>query len=87
MKRHSLPAILAAVFVLAGSRAASACAACFGQSDSSMARSLNASIFTLMAFIGVVLIGAVSFFVFLAKKAAASVPAEQPPAPPAQHPS
>ena len=37
-----------------------------------MARSLNASIFTLMGFIGVVLIGAVSFFVFLAKRAAAT---------------
>ncbi len=37
-----------------------------------MARSLNASIFTLMGFIGVVMIGAVSFFVFLAGKAAAA---------------
>jgi cytochrome c oxidase assembly factor CtaG len=84
MKRHSLRALLVAVFLLASGPAALACAACFGKSDSTMARSLNASIFTLMGFIGAVLIGAVSFFVFLAKKAAAAAQAEQPSASPSQ---
>jgi hypothetical protein len=41
-----------------------------------MARSVNASIFTLMGVIGTVLIGAASFFVFLAKRAAATAQAE-----------
>ena len=77
MKRFALPAILTAACVLHGSPAALACAACFGQSDSAMARSLNASIFTLMGFIGVVMIGAASFFVFLARKAAAATRAEE----------
>ena len=55
----------------AGSRAL-ACAACFGKSDSNMARSLNAGIFSLMAFVVTILAGAASFFVFLARKAAAT---------------
>ena len=70
--RLPLAAALAAAILLASRPEAFACAACFGVSDSSMARSLNASIFTLMGFIGVVLFGAASFFVFLAKKASAS---------------
>jgi hypothetical protein len=57
---------------MASSPSALACAACFGKSDSAMARSLNASIFTLMGVIGTVLVGAASFFVFLAKRAAAN---------------
>ena len=54
-----------------------ACAACFGKSDSNMAKSLNAGIFSLMAVIGTVLVGAASFFVFLSRKAAAAARAEQ----------
>lgn len=87
MKSFSLPSILTAACLLQCSPAAMACAACFGKSDSAMARSLNASIFTLMGFIGVVMVGAASFFVFLAKKAAAAARAEQASDPPAQPPS
>ena len=54
-----------------------ACAACFGKSDSNMARSLNAGIFSLMAVVVAVLVGAASFFVFLSRKAAAASQAEQ----------
>jgi hypothetical protein len=53
----------------AGARAF-ACAACYGKSDSAMAKSVNAGIFSLMAIIVTVLVGAASFFVFLARKAA-----------------
>jgi hypothetical protein len=84
MKRIALCILLGVVFVLLSPTPALACAACFGQSDSSMARSLNASIFTLMGVVGVVLVGAASFFVFLAKKAAATSRAEQPKIPPSQ---
>jgi hypothetical protein len=38
----------------------------------------------LMGFIGIVLAGAVSFFVFLAKRAAATPRAESTPPPPSQ---
>jgi flagellar basal body-associated protein FliL len=84
MKRLGFSAILTVTCLLQCTPAALACAACFGQSDSSMARSLNASIFTLMGFIGVVLAGAASFFVFLAKKGAAAARAEQAANSPAQ---
>jgi hypothetical protein len=61
-----------------------ACAACFGKSDSNMARSVNAGIFSLMAVVGTVLVGAASFFVFLSRKAAANSRAESSEGPPAQ---
>ena len=76
--------MLVAALVLVSQTSALACAACFGQNDSSMARSLNASIFTLMGFIGAVLAGAATFMVFLAKKAAATAQAEQTKNPPSQ---
>ena len=84
--KQLLPVLLSGMFIMASESPALACAACFGQSDSTMARSLNASIFTLMGFIGVVLIGAASFFVFLSKRAAASR-TEQTAKPPTQPPS
>ena len=61
MKRLGLTFILGAAFILISETSVLACSACFGQSDSSMARSLNASIFTLMGVIGTVLVGAASF--------------------------
>jgi hypothetical protein len=76
MKRLALCALLSVAFVLLSEMPALACAACFGKSDSAMARSLNASIFTLMGVIGTVLLGAASFFVFLAKRAAATAKAQ-----------
>lgn len=63
--------MITASALMASAPALLACSACFGKSDSNMARSLNASIFTLMGVVGVVLAGAASFFVFLAKRAAA----------------
>jgi len=76
MKRLVFYAMLIVAFVLLSETPALACAACFGKSDSTMARSLNASIFTLMGVIGTVLIGAASFFVFLAKRAATMAQAQ-----------
>jgi hypothetical protein len=64
-----IAAVLTAV--LASPTGAYACAACFGKSDSSMAKSVNAAIFSLMGVIVTVLIGAASFFVFLSRRAAA----------------
>jgi hypothetical protein len=76
MKRVRRSAILPALLLLASHSAVWACSACYGKSDSNMARSLNASIFTLMGVVVTVLGGAASFFVFLAKKAAALAQAE-----------
>ncbi|HEX3626665.1 MAG TPA: hypothetical protein VH280_14720 [Verrucomicrobiae bacterium] len=70
-------ALFSLVFFLASQPSVWACSACFGKSDSAMARSLNASIFTLMGVVGVVLSGAASFFVFLSKRAAAVAAAEK----------
>ena len=78
MKQLAKRLLLGVPFVLLTATPVLACSACFGKSDSTMARSLNASIFTLMGIVGTVLVGAASFFVFLAKRAAAA--AEAPPA-------
>ncbi len=87
MKRLACYAGSSIALVLFFATPAFACSACFGKSDSAMARSLNASIFTLMGVVGIVLVGAASFFVFLARRAAATaqtqateVSSSQPPA-------
>ena len=48
-----------------------ACAACFGQSDSSAAKGMNMGIFSLLLVVVVVLSGIASFFVFVARRTAA----------------
>jgi flagellar basal body-associated protein FliL len=64
-----------------------ACAACFGKSDSTMARSLNAGIFSLMGVIVTVLAGAATFFVHISRRAAAEAQAEQTGKPSAANPT
>jgi ascorbate-specific PTS system EIIC-type component UlaA len=53
---------------------AMACAACFGQSDSAMARGFNWGIFSLLAVVVMVLGTIAGFFVYLARRAAAFQP-------------
>jgi len=62
--------------VLASPSGAWACSACFGKSDATMAKSVNAGIFSLMGVIVTVLAGAASFFVFLSRRAASVASAE-----------
>ena len=50
-----------------------ACAACFGESDSPLARGMNWGIFSLLAVIVCVLGGVASFFVYLGRRASATV--------------
>jgi hypothetical protein len=69
--------IVVGTLLMASAPALLACAACFGKSDSAMARSLNASIFTLMGIVATVLAGAASFFVFLARRAASVARTEE----------
>jgi heme/copper-type cytochrome/quinol oxidase subunit 2 len=49
---------------------ASACASCFGQSDSPMAKGMNAGIFALLLVITSVLLGVAIFFAYLLRRAA-----------------
>ena len=50
--------------------AASACAACFGRSDSPMAKGMNMGIFTLLLFILSVLFAISVFFFYIVRRAA-----------------
>jgi hypothetical protein len=84
MKRLKTLLSVAVLAWLASPGSLLACAACFGKSDANMARSLNAGIFSLMAVVGTVLVGAASFFVFLSRKAAANSRSESSQSPPAQ---
>ena len=54
-----------------------ACAACYGASDSAMAKGMNWGILSLLGVVVVVLGSFASFFVFLGKKAAAAAHEEQ----------
>jgi hypothetical protein len=47
---------------------AHACAACFGQSDSPLAKGMNMGILSLLAVVTFVLGGFVAFFIFLVKR-------------------
>jgi len=76
--------IVVGMLLMASAPALLACAACFGKSDSAMARSLNASIFTLMGIVATVLAGAASFFVFLARRAASVARTEETSSSPSQ---
>ena len=64
--------VLVALGMLAVSKAESvyACAACYGQSDSPLARGMNWGILCLLVVITGVLGGVVAFFVHVGKKAA-----------------
>jgi hypothetical protein len=58
------------------SESVSACAACFGKSDSPLAEGMNWGIFSLLAVVGCVLSGFAAAGIFLVKKSA-SVAAAQ----------
>ncbi len=64
--------ILALVVLLFGLSvpAARACATCYGASDSPMAQGMNMGILTLLVVVATVLFGIVTFFIYVARKAA-----------------
>ena len=51
-----------------------ACSACFGASDSDLAKGMNMGIFVLLGVIVAVLGGIASFFIYLARRAGAQAP-------------
>lgn len=60
--------IVATLLLASTSPMASACTACFGQSDSNMAKGMNMGIAVLLVVITCVLCGVAGFFVYLAKR-------------------
>ncbi len=68
-RRLALLALVALALLLVGVRDASACAACFGASDSKLADGMNAGIFALMGVIGSVLFAIAGFFFYIVRRA------------------
>jgi len=60
------------VAVIAAPQGLLACATCFGKSDSNLARGMNWGIFSLLAVVVFVLGCIAAFFIYLARRAAAS---------------
>ena len=60
--------LFATMLIAANSPVVSACTACFGKSDSNMAKGMNMGIAALLLVITCVLCGVAGFFVFLAKR-------------------
>lgn len=61
--------LVVGALLLVGAPDASACAACFGASDSKLAQGMNAGIFTLLGVIGGVLLAIAGFFFYLVRRA------------------
>jgi hypothetical protein len=55
------------------------CAACFGRSDSTLAKGMNFGILSLLGVITCVLLGVAGFFVFLARQSARAAEANRTP--------
>jgi hypothetical protein len=74
MKSRKLKIVIASALCAAAFQPASlfACAACYGASDSPMAKGMNWGIFSLLGVVAVVLGSVATFFVFIGKKAAAA---------------
>ena len=78
-QKTKLPLLGAVLSLLLRPDTLRACAACYGQSDSSLAQGLNWGIFALLAVVLTVLSGIVAFFVHVARRGAGA--AEAQPAP------
>jgi hypothetical protein len=64
-----LKTLAALVLVALGGGQALGCATCFGQSDSEMAKGMNAGIFVLLGFVALFWAAFGSFFVFIVRRA------------------
>jgi hypothetical protein len=71
-RRHKLAAGALAAALAGKPATLLACAACYGQSDSALARGMNWGILTLLGVVALVLGTLATFFVYLGKRAAAS---------------
>ena len=68
MRRASLTTLVTTLLAIAP-RTALACPVCFGQSDSPLALGINYGILALLGFIGSVLLGFATFFIYLMRRA------------------
>jgi len=66
------------VALLSCAQSAQACAACFGASDSELAKGMNMGIFALLGVIVFVLGAIASFFIYLARRASVHSAAAMP---------
>jgi hypothetical protein len=71
MKKLSLALVISVLLPLVTNTAA-ACTACFGQSDSEMAQGMNWGIYTLLAFVALILGGVTAFFVTIGRRSASA---------------
>ena len=69
-RRFTSLALVALAALLVSALDASACAACFGKSDSKLAEGMNAGIMALLGVVGSVLFAIAAFFVFIVRRAA-----------------
>jgi hypothetical protein len=79
--KHRLTALLLTALTLALvslPNMASACATCFGKSDSRLAHGMNMGILSLLVVVVFVLSAFAAFFVFLARRASMTPPPEDP---------
>jgi heme/copper-type cytochrome/quinol oxidase subunit 2 len=68
MTRHRLTTMVVPLVLVLCTLQASACSACFGQSDSELARGMNFGIMTLLIVVMGVLGAIAAFFVYLVKR-------------------
>lgn len=61
--------LVAALFAFVANQSASACAACYGASDSPLAQGMNWGIMVLLGFIFSVLVGVTGFFIYIIRRA------------------
>jgi heme/copper-type cytochrome/quinol oxidase subunit 2 len=61
--------LLAGVFAFVATQSASACATCYGASDSPLAQGMNWGIMVLLGFISFVLLGVSAFFIYIVRRA------------------
>lgn len=61
--------LFALLFALAAKQSASACATCYGASDSPLAQGMNWGIMVLLGFITFVLVAVSTFFIYIARRA------------------
>lgn len=70
--------LFALLFVVVATQSASACATCYGASDSPLAQGMNWGIMVLLGFISFVLLGVSAFFIYIVRRANALAAAAQP---------
>lgn len=70
--KRSIPWLAALCAACLAPTHALACASCFGQTDSALAKGMNAGIFAMLAFVAALWIAFASFFVFIVRRARAN---------------